>query len=315
MIRRAIIISISGKSLTVKEKNIIKKGRPWGIILFSRNIESLNQIKKLITSIRFIIKDKKFPIIIDEEGGQVSRLSKIIDNSIYNQKFFGEIYKKNKNKGLKIFKNYNQSICEVLNKIGININSVPVLDILKKNTHKVVRNRIFSNDIDTINNLAKICSNAYKKNKVGTIIKHIPGHGGAKFDSHLRLPIINENIKSLKNKDFKCFKGISSYFAMTGHILFKKIDSKNNVTHSEIIIKKIIRKYIGFKGILISDDISMKALKYDIYKNARLALNSGCNLVLYCGGKIKETQKLLKQTPYIDKFTKKKTSEFYKFLS
>ena len=196
-----------------------------------------------------------------------------------------------------------------MNKIGNNNNSVPVLDILKKNTHKVVRNRIFSNDIDTINNLAKICSNAYKKNKVGTIIKHIPGHGGAKLDSHLRLPIRNENIKSLKNKDFKCLKGISSYFAMTGHIVFKKIDSKNNVTHSEIIIKKIIRKYIGFKGILISDDISIKALKYAIYKNARLSLNSVCHLVLYFGGKIKYLQKLLKQKHYFYKFTKNTTTQ------
>ena len=102
---------------------------------------------------------------------------------------------------------------------------------------------------------------------------------------------------------------------MTAHILYTKIDKKNNVTHSSTILKNIVRKEIGFKGILISDDISMKALKHDITKNAHLALKAGCNLVLYCAGKTLEVKKLLKETPYIDKFTIKKTSEFYKFLS
>jgi len=102
---------------------------------------------------------------------------------------------------------------------------------------------------------------------------------------------------------------------MTAHILYSKIDSTNNATHSKFLIKKIIREEIGFKGVIISDDISMKALKYDIVKNAKLAHEAGCNLILYCAGKKHEVKKLLKETPYIDSFTKKKTSEFYKFLS
>ena len=102
---------------------------------------------------------------------------------------------------------------------------------------------------------------------------------------------------------------------MTAHILYTRIDKNNNATHSSIILKKIIRNEIGFKGILISDDISMKALKYDIVKNARLAIKAGCNLILYCAGKTSEIKKLMKEIPYIDKFTTKKTSEFYKFLS
>ena len=102
---------------------------------------------------------------------------------------------------------------------------------------------------------------------------------------------------------------------MTAHILYRKIDKINNATHSKFLIKKIIRKQIGFKGILISDDISMKALKYNIVKNGKLALKAGCNLILYCAGKTHEVKKILKETPYIDRFTKKKTSEFYRFLS
>ena len=124
-----------------------------------------------------------------------------------------------------------------------------------------------------------------------------------------------KDLMLLKKNDFECFKNTKSYFAMTAHILYSKIDNVNNATHSKTLIKEIIRKKIGFKGILISDDVSMKALKYDVVKNAKLAHEAGCNLILYCAGKTHEVKKILQETPYIDSFTKKKTSEFYKFLS
>ena len=185
---------------------------------------------------------------------------------------------------------------------------------MQKRTHKVIGDRSYSYKSDVVSELGKLCVNFYKENKIATVIKHIPGHGGAYIDSHFRLPKVNSSFKYLKKNDFKCFRNMQSFFAMTAHILYKKIDKNNNATHSKIIINKIIRKEIGFKGILISDDISMKSLKYNIIKNADLALRSGCNLVLYCAGKPIEMKNLLKSLPYIDKFTAKKTSEFYKFL-
>jgi len=315
MNRKAVIISISGTYLTQKEIHVIKKEKPWGIILFKRNILSEYQLINLTTKIRSIMRDKKFPILVDEEGGRVSRLSNFIDNSSYNQKFFGEIYESNKNIGIKFYKLYIDSLSKILLKTGININTSPVLDLTKNQTHEVIGNRSFSTKPDTINELGKLSVKFYKRNKIATVIKHIPGHGGANLDSHFKLPIINDTLQSLKKNDFRCFKNMSSFFAMTAHILYTHLDKKNNATHSKIIIKKIIRKEIGFKGILISDDISMKALNYNIIKNADLALKAGCNLVLYCAGKTKEMNKLLNSTPYIDKFTAKKTSEFYKFLS
>jgi len=315
MIRKAAIISISGPYLTNQEINIIKKEKPWGIILFKRNILSKKQVIKLINKIRKIMKDKKYPILIDEEGGMVSRLSNFLNNSIYSQKYFGELYKLNKKIGASFYKTYIDSLSKVLINIGININTTPVLDLLKKKTHKVIGNRSYSANPFIVNELGRLCVKFYKKNKIATVIKHIPGHGGAKSDSHLQLPRINNNYTSLKRNDFKCFKNTSSLFAMTAHILYVKIDKKNNATHSNTVINKIIRKEIGFKGILISDDISMKALKHGILKNAKLAIQAGCNLVLYCAGKTHEMKKLLIETPYIDKFTKKKTSEFYRFLS
>jgi beta-N-acetylhexosaminidase len=315
MKRKAIIISIAGKKLTSKEKKLIKKEKPWGVILFKRNIVSLKKTKKLIKNIRFITGDRKYPVMIDEEGGNVCRLSKFLDNRIYSQKFFGDLYSKDKKIGVSLYKNYISSICSVFKTIGVNINTVPVLDLLKVNTHTIIGSRSYSTNKHIVKFLGKICVDSYKLNKIGSVIKHIPGHGRGLSDSHKKLPIVNTNLNVLMKNDFLCFKGVNSYFAMTAHILYKKIDSKNVSTHSKYLIKEIIRKKIGFRGILISDDISMKALKYDLLTNAKKSLNAGCNLVLYCAGKYNESARLLKNLPLIDSFTVKKTSEFYNFLS
>jgi len=313
MKKKAIIISIKGYNLSTKEKILIAKEKPWGLILFKRNIKSLSQIIKLIKKIRKSSKDSKFPIMIDEEGETVSRLRKIINHN-YSQKLFGDIYKHNPKTALIIYKNYIDNLTTLLKKIGININTVPVLDVIRKKTHKIIGNRSFSNDPKIVKKLGKVCVKQYKSNKLGTVIKHIPGHGCATFDSHQKTPKVKLNYKNLNKIDFFPFKSNSSQFAMTAHILYSKIDKKNVATFSKKIISQIIRKKIGFKGILISDDISMKALKYDLVTNAKKSLTAGCNIVLYCGGNYKDSYKLIKEVPFIDQFTSKKTSEFYKFL-
>jgi beta-N-acetylhexosaminidase len=315
MNRKAIIISISKTKLTTKEKLMIKKEKPWGIILFKRNINDFNQVKKLINSIRTLMNDKKYPILIDEEGGRVSRLQKLINTKIFSQKYFGDLFDQNNKASLKLFELYNLSIIKILKDLGININTIPVLDLLYKKTHAIIGNRSFSKKIDVIKLLGSFASKVYHKNKLGTVIKHIPGHGKALSDSHLKLPKITKKLKYLKKNDFECFKGVKSFFAMTAHVLYTNIDDQNCATHSKKIINNIIRKQIGFKGIIISDDISMKALKYNLVLNAKKSLDAGCNLVLYCSGKYSESKKLLKNMPLIDRFTQKKTSEFYRFLS
>ena len=312
--KKAIIISLSGNKLTKTEIDIFKKYRPWGVILFKRNIKDFFQLKKLILSIKKVTRDKKYPILIDEEGGDVSRLQNVINNKNFSQKYFGEIFDLNQIIGSNIYKYYINETCFYLNNLGININTIPVLDRLYKFTHKFLKYRVFSSKIKTIKTLSNICVEICNLNKIATVIKHIPGHGLARADSHKKLPVVTKDLKYLIKNDFKCFKNTQSLFAMTAHILYKKIDSKNCATHSPIIIKKIIRKKIGFKGIIISDDISMKSLKNNVTQNALQALESGCNLALYCQGKSAESLKLLKNIPPIDEFTRKKTSEFYKFL-
>ena len=276
MKRKAIIISIKGYSLTSKEQLLISKEKPWGIILFQRNIRSLNQIKKLIKNIKKFAKNKNFPILIDEEGRAVSRLKKIISHN-FDANFFGDFYKIDKSISISLYKNYLKYLCNQLKNIGINFNTIPVLDILRKNTNKVIGRRSFSNNKDIVKKLGDITINECHKNKIVSVIKHIPGHGCSSTDSHLRLPKVDLNLKKLNNIDFYPFKSTSAKLAMTAHILYKQIDLKTLQLFLKLSLKKLLEK-IGFKGILMSDDISMKALKYDLKTNAKYSLKVGCNL-------------------------------------
>ena len=314
MKKKAIIISIKGKTLTNKEKLLLSEEKPWGLILFKRNIKSILQIKNLVKDIKKFAKDKKFPILIDEEGSTVSRLNGIINHN-FEANYFGKLYKLDKKIATVLYKNYLKKLCNNLKNIGININTIPVLDVLRNNTNDIIGKRSFSKDKDVVRDLGKITVNECHLNGIAAVIKHIPGHGCTKIDSHQKMPKVNSNIRTLNTTDFYPFKSTYSKLAMTAHILYSKIDSKDVSTFSKKIIKKIIRKKIGFRGILMSDDISMKALKYDLITNAKKSLSAGCNLVLYCSGNIKDNFKLIKSVPYIDQFTAKKTSEIYKILS
>ena len=313
MKKKAIIISIKGLRLSYKEKILLSKERPWGLILFRRNIKSFYQLKNLIADIKKLTKDKKFPILIDEEGTTVSRLREILNHNI-DANFFGLLYEYDKKFTINLYKQYLKSLCKNLKKIGININTIPVLDVLRKNTNKIIGKRSFSKNKEIVKNLGKITIKVCQSHKILSVIKHIPGHGCSTKDSHISTPRVNLTESILDKTDFYPFKSTSAKLAMTAHILYSKIDSKNVSTFSNKIIKKIIRKKIGYKGILMSDDISMKALKYDLVKNAKKSLDAGCNLVLYCAGNIQDNLKLIKSVPFIDKFTSKKTSEIYKIL-
>ena len=313
MKKKAIIISIKGYKLSRKEKILLSKEKPWGLILFKRNIKSLNQIQRLIKDIKRLVRDKKFPILIDEEGLKVSRLSNILNHNL-NANFFGSLFKIDKNIAISLYKMYLSLLNAILKRIGINVNTIPVLDVKRKNTHSIIGRRSFSEKKEIVKRFGEITVKECHAANVVNVIKHIPGHGCSTKDSHLTLPKVNLNKKILNSIDFYPFKSSSAKLAMTAHILYSKIDSKNVSTFSKKIIKEIIRKKIGFKGILISDDISMKALKYDLITNARLSLSAGCNLILYCAGNIQDNLKLIKSVPFIDKFTAKKTSEIYKIL-
>ena len=248
MKKKAIIISIRGSKLTNKEKLLFLHENPWGLILFKRNIISLNQIKLLIQNIRKLTKDNYFPILIDEEGSTVSRLKNIINHNI-SANYFGKLYSINKQLSIKLYKEYLNSLCKNLKYIGVNINTIPVLDVLRDSTSNIIGCRSFSNKKKIVRELGKITVSQSQSNKIINVIKHIPGHGCTKSDSHHKMPKVKLSYKVLNNIDFFTFKDNPAKLAMTAHLLYQKIDPINVATFSKKIIKEIIRKKIGFKGI------------------------------------------------------------------
>ena len=311
--RRSFIVGIKSKSLNIKEIRFLKKYKPWGIILFTRNIKNIRQTQKLTYNIRKIFKDRNYPILIDQEGGRVNRLKNIITFDNLTSEFFGKKYLTN-NYEFKIFyKLYIDKTAYLLKNLGININTVPVLDLRVKGSSNIIGDRAYSKNPKIVSSIGDFCIKYFHENSIGTIMKHIPGHGLAKVDSHHFTPIINKSLKYLMKNDFKVFKNKDTFFAMTGHLIFNKIDKKNTVTHSKKIIQ-IIRKKIGFKNVLISDDLSMKSLKYNLGLNTIKTFKAGCNLSLHCNGNLKEMEIVAKNSPLVDNFIIKKTSQFYKIL-
>ncbi len=312
--RRSFITGIKSTKLSTLEKKFLKKYRPWGVILFTRNIHSIKQTLKLTTSIRKVFNDKKYPILIDQEGGRVNRLKKIISFDNLTSEFFGKEYIKNRKKFKFFYKLFVDKTSYLLKSIGVNINTSPVLDLRTKGTSKVIGDRSFSKDPKIASKIGDYCIEYFHQNGIGAVIKHIPGHGLAKVDSHFFTPIVNKKKEYLLKKDFFTFKNKKAFFAMTAHIVFSKIDKENTVTHSKKLIK-LIRKKIGFKKILISDDLSMKSLKGNLRDNTIKTFNAGCNLALHCNGNFKEMEIVGKNSPLINQFILKKTSQFYKILS
>ena len=312
--RRAFIVGLKGTKLSSKEIRFIKKFKPWGVILFSRNVKNIKQTRKLTNDIRKIYKDNRFPIMIDQEGGRVNRLKNLISLDFLSSEHFGKLYLKNNKEFNVLYKLYIDKISDLLNHLGININTVPVLDLRYKGSSKIIGDRSFSKNPKIVSKIGDICINFFKKNSIATVIKHIPGHGLAKVDSHHYTPNINKSFNYLKKKDFLPFKNKETFFAMTAHVNFKKIDPYNTVTHSKKIIK-LIRRQINFKNILISDDLSMKSLKSSLKENTIKTFNAGCNLALHCNGKLKEMTIVAENSPKLSSFVLKKTSQFYKILS
>ena len=311
--RKSFITGIKSTSLSLKERSFLKKYKPWGIILFNRNIKTIKQSLKLTNTIRAIFKDKNYPILIDQEGGRVNRLENIILFNNLTSEFFGKKYINNYKEFKFFYKLFIDKTSFLLKSIGVNINTVPVLDLKIKNASNVIGDRSFSKDPKIVSKIGEYCIKYFHENAIGTVMKHIPGHGHGMVDSHYFTPIVKKKLNYLLKNDFFPFKNKKTFFAMTAHIIFKQIDNKNTVTHSKKLIQ-IIRNKIGFKNILISDDLSMKSLKDSLENNTIRAFNSGCNLVLHCNGNLKEMVIVGKNSPLVNKFITKKTSQFYKIL-
>ena len=311
--RRSFIVGIKSYILSAKERKFLKKYKPWGVILFSRNIQSIDQTKKLTNEIKKIFNDVRYPILVDQEGGRVNRMSKFFNAKIYTGEFFGNLYIKKPKEFIYYYKRFINETSLLIKKTGININTLPILDIRNKGSAQIIGDRAFSQDPKIVSKIGDYCINFFHKKNIGTVIKHIPGHGLARVDSHKLTPVVKSKLSSLIKNDFSTFKDKKSFLAMTAHIIYSDIDKKYTATHSKKVIK-LIRNRIQFSGLLISDDISMKSLKFSMKVNTCKAFEAGCNLVLHCNARYKEMLVVANNSPIIDDFIIKKTSQLYKVL-
>jgi len=301
-IQRPVIYGLLGYELLPEEIKFFQKSAPIGFILFARNIKNKKQVRALTDSLREIMGGEVL-ILIDQEGGRVARLN--ANNDEWKKypaaEYFGEIYKNNSRKEAKLacFENYKE-IAADLKEIGINVNCAPLIDILTKKTHGIIGNRAFGSTSAQVVNLAKEVCDGLLANDVYPVIKHIPGHGRATLDSHLALPIVNTSLEVLRKTDFIPFTKLKNEkFAMTAHILYTKIDAELPATISKKMIN-LIRDEIGFKNILMTDDLSMKALPGNFEFRTKKSLEAGCDLVLHCNGNMAEMAEIHENLPLIN---------------
>lgn len=286
----AFIFGCEGQSLTRWERDFFAEAQPWGFILFGRNVHEPDQIRWLTTELREAV-GRDAPIFIDQEGGRVARLT------APHWREWLPALDQVRATGTKavhgMYLRY-RLIAHELHAMGIDGNCAPVLDLLRDDTHAIIANRCYGDDVVSVSEIAGAVATALVDGGVLPVIKHIPGHGRANLDSHLALPRVNASAKALAVSDFLAFKSVSKLpLAMTAHVVFEDIDPDRPATTSPEVIR-LIRDQIGFGGLLMTDDISMKALTGPIGSDCKAALAAGCDLILHCNGKRDEMEAVAK---------------------
>ncbi len=298
---RPIIIDCSSLRLSLDEKSLFSEIKPFGFILFKRNCESPDQVRALTDDFREITNNPDIPILIDQEGGRVARLRPPHWRDVPSAEVFARLYEKDKELGLKAARINALIMASELEVLGINVNCAPVVDLLYDGAHLIVGDRSYGKDIRQVTDIARAVGEGFMAGGITPIIKHIPGHGRAMLDSHYDLPIIDTDFDELNKSCFEPFRALNDFpAAMTAHIIYSKIDPDYPATLSKKLIKDVIRKKIGFKSVLISDDVSMKALKGSALDNAAASLNAGCDLALYCNAELKDREIVLKGLEAMD---------------
>jgi beta-N-acetylhexosaminidase len=305
---KPVIYGVSGTVLTDEEKYFFSKNGALGFIVFARNIVDKAQLKNLTNSLREVM-DGEVLILVDQEGGRVARMKPPHWKSYPTGQYFADIYKNNPTEAEeKLFQNFAE-IARDLAEVGINVDCAPVLDILTEKTHQVIGDRAYGTNAQQVSILGRKVCEGLLSGGVYPVIKHIPGHGRGTSDSHLELPTVDASLEELRATDFIPFKNLNDQkFAMTAHILYSAIDKKNCATVSETAIK-LIREELGFKNILMSDDVSMKALAGSFHDKSKAILKAGCDLVLHCNGKMDEMVEINSALPNLsDEFFERFTS-------
>ena len=284
--------------LTPSEKHLFNEIKPWGFILFARNLASPQQVGKLVDDLKSTLGRDDAVILIDQEGGRVSRLPQAHWPIPPSPTRFAQLYRQDTDAAIQAMKLNYQLIGHDLKTLGINVNCAPMVDIPQPEASPIVTERAYGKDSQAVIVLAKAVIEGLKEAGVAPVVKHAPGHGRATCDSHHFLPTVSATKDALEQSDFKPFRALRhETMFMSAHIVFDQIDAQHPATQSPDVIDTIIRQHIGFDGLLMTDDINMEALSGDVTTRAIDALNAGCDVILHCNGNIDEMTQLGKVIP------------------
>ena len=298
MSSRAFITGISGLELSATEREFIRGTRPWGFILFKRNIEAPDQVSALVRELRDCLGETDAPVLIDQEGGRVARLGPPHWPVYPPGATFGALYDHDKALGLKAAGLSARLIAADLIELGITVDCLPLADVPVAGADAVIGNRAYGTEPAKVAAIARAVTEGLQQGGVLPVLKHIPGHGRATADSHFGLPSVDTAAEELERTDFAAFQPLADLpMAMTAHVVFSALDPAQPATTSATIIRQVIRGTIGFQGLLMSDDVSMNALAGSIAERTRAIVNAGCDMVLHCNGKLEEMRDVAEETP------------------
>ncbi|MEQ8710406.1 MAG: beta-N-acetylhexosaminidase [Rhodospirillales bacterium] len=293
----AAILGCAGTTLSEAEAAFFRESNPFGFILFARNIADPAQVRSLVAELRKAVGREDAPVLIDQEGGRVARLRPPYWQERPAGRQFGELYDRDPAAGKRAARLNAALIGVELAALGIDVDCAPVCDVPVPGAHDIIGDRAYHRDPEIIAILADEVCEGLAMAGVMPVIKHIPGHGRAMSDSHLDLPIVGADTDTLEKTDFLPFRRLSAApWGMTAHIIYSEIDHRLPATLSAHMVKKVIREQIGFDGLLLTDDLSMKALTGSFDDRAIAALQAGCDIVLHCNGDMTEMQEVARGT-------------------
>ena len=298
MSTRAFITGISGPELNAAEREFIRSQRPWGFILFKRNIEAPDQVVQLVRELRTELGSPGAPVLIDQEGGRVQRLGPPIWPVYPPGALFGVLYGIDPELGLTAARLSARLIAADLHEIGVNVDCLPLADVPVAGADAVIGNRAYGTEPTKVAAIARAVTEGLQQGGILQVLKHIPGHGRATADTHFRLPEVDTPKMELERTDFAAFRALADLpMAMTAHVVFSALDPVHPATTSATIIEQVIRGAIGFQGLLMSDDVSMNALAGSIAGRTRAIVAAGCDMVLHCNGNLAEMREVAAVTP------------------
>lgn len=296
----AVAFALAGEKLGKDEKAFFRDCDPWGFILFARNVDQPRQVRALTESLRDAM-GRDVPVFVDQEGGRVQRLRAPNWRNAPPAERFGQLWDREPDLALEAVRINHQLIAHELYSVGIDADYAPCADIRVKGAHDVIGDRAFHSDPHAVAAMSTAALEGLLHQGVLGVIKHLPGHGRANADSHFDLPIVDTDEETLAATDFAAFRAIKgALMAMTAHVVYRAIDADDCATCSAEVIARIIRGDIGFDGLLMSDDLSMKALAGSLRTRTQRALGAGCDMVIHCNGVMAEMIEIADATPRLD---------------